>query len=85
MSTGTLSFTVPKTVVYLDNSDDTFGTGGNDWIIDSLSDRTFMIRGYDIDDITKYGVPFGTILAAMDLPYNKTFILDANKDTVIGE
>ena len=83
---GTTTFEQEYSIIcYLDNADDTFGIGGNAWIIEEVSDKTVTVEGYDYDDTKKYNIPIGTGVSAVDFPDNNTILIVANKATIIRD
>ena len=58
---------------------------GNNWIIESVKDRTVEISGYDEMNITKSWVTIGYNLPVNDPPDGETNINCANKYTILGE
>ena len=44
---------------YIYSGSDTFGIGGNAWVIDHITDRTVQITGYHTMDTVKHDVPIG--------------------------
>ena len=63
---------------YLDNASDTFGIGGDAWIIEEVSDKTVTVEGYDADDTKKENIPIVTVVSAVDLTDNNTILIVAN-------
>ena len=83
---GTTTFEQEYSIIcYLDNADDTFGIGGNAWIIEEVSDKTVTVEGYDSDDSTKDNIPIVTGVSAVDFPDNKTIIIVSKYSTIMGE
>jgi hypothetical protein len=70
---------------YIDSGSDTFGIGGNCWVIDTLTSKRVEIAGYDTSQTVRNNVPIGSGITAVDLPSGETVLLRANEATVLGE
>ena len=75
----------PYEYAYIDSGSDTFGIGGNAWIIDHITNRTVQIAGYHTTDTIKNDVPIGTGITAVDLPNGTTVLIRANEATILDK
>jgi len=72
-------------IAYVDNASDTFGIGGQAWIIESRMDMKVNVAGYDTHETLKKDVEIGTGVTALDLPNGETVLLRANNGTLLGD
>jgi hypothetical protein len=70
---------------YIDTGSDTFGIGTKSWVIDSKTNRSVRISGYDQRQTVQEEVPIGTGITAVDIPSGETILLRANEATILGE
>ena len=69
----------------IDNCADTVGMGGTSWIIDSLTERTVTVVGYDKDTTATSDLKVGSGMTATDLPDGETIILEAHESVIMSE
>ena len=70
---------------YIDSGSDTFGVGGNCWIIDTLTDKRVEIAGYDTKETIKSNIPIVSAITEVDLPSEETIFLRSNQATIMGK
>jgi len=56
----------------LNSEADTLGIGGKSWIIESKTDQTGLVAGYDNNETIKANVPIGTDITATALSNGDT-------------
>ena len=75
----------PYEYAFIDSGSDTFGIGGQAWIIDHITDRTVQVSGYHSTDTIKHDVPIGCGITAVDLPNGQTILIKANEATILDK
>ena len=68
----------------VDTAADMCSIGGDAWVLDTISNRSTDLAGYDTSSTVKTNIPIGNGITAVDLPNGETILLKVNEATILG-
>ena len=70
-------------LAYIDSASDTVGIGGDAWVIEEVSNRTFTIAGYDNKRTIKGKTRIGNGVTATTIPDFETVLIRVFEATIL--